>query len=50
MELRRIRPLVEEAWKKRDYKTVVDLFAPMRNRLSESERRKLEYSEQKVLP
>lgn len=44
IKLRQVRSAVEEAWRKRDFKTVFDLYASVEGDLTETEKRKFEYA------
>jgi hypothetical protein len=44
MTLQRVRSEAEEAWLKRDFDRVIDLYASIENDLSESEQGKLDYA------
>lgn len=44
IELRNIRSAVKKAWEQKDYASVVKLFDPIKNQITPSEFKKLEYS------
>ncbi|SFW11666.1 hypothetical protein [Nitrosovibrio sp. Nv17] len=46
MKVQRVRSEVEEAWQKRDFKRIVDLYISIENHLTKSERLKLEYAKE----
>lgn len=48
MELRWIRQKVDEAWRKKDYANVVELYKPVRKDLTSSESKKFEYAEKQL--
>lgn len=47
--LKSVRAKAEEAWQAKDYARVVELYAPVREELTEVEAKKLAYAEQQVL-
>lgn len=44
VRLRQVRAAAEEAWQKRDFKIVADLYASVESDLTEAEKRKLNYA------
>jgi hypothetical protein len=48
MELRRVHSEADKAWRNRDLRKLISLYAPIENDLSESERGKLDYARKHV--
>jgi hypothetical protein len=44
VKLQQVRSAVEDAWRKRDFKKVIGLYASVESDLTEAEKRKLEYA------
>ncbi len=48
MKFTQIRSEVKEAWKERNYEKIIDLYTPIEERLSRSEKGKLDYAKKQI--